>query len=123
VAQYHESAETLRAETREMHRALRSLIEELDAIDWYAQRIDASDDAELAAVLAHNRDEEKEHACMVLEWVRRHDAKFDELLRRYLFQSGAIEEIEETDGHAPRAADHGGTLGIGSLRAMDAEAG
>jgi len=60
VAQYHESAETLRAETREMHRALRSLIEELEAIDWYAQRIDASDDAELASVLAHNRDEEKE---------------------------------------------------------------
>jgi ferritin-like protein len=118
VAQYHESAETLRAETREMHRALRSLIEELEAIDWYAQRIDASDDAELASVLAHNRDEEKEHACMVLEWIRRNDPKFDELLRRYLFRSGAI---EEEDGQAMHAATHAGTLGIGSLRAGEAE--
>ena len=60
-----------------MHRAITSLMEELEAIDWYAQRIDASGDAELATVLAHNRDEEKEHACMVLEWIRRHDANFD----------------------------------------------
>jgi ferritin-like protein len=117
VPSYHESPEDLRAETREMHRALRSLIEELDAVDWYAQRIDASGDAELAAVLAHNRDEEKEHACMVLEWIRRHDAKFDELLRRYLFRSGAI-AVEEDETPAPRA----GTLGIGSLRAREAEA-
>ena len=123
MAQYHESADRLRAETREMHRALRSLIEELDAIDWYAQRVDASDDAELAAVLAHNRDEEKEHACMVLEWIRRRDAKFDELLRRYLFRSDpivAIEKGDETTAHAPA---NGGTLGIGSLRGADAEAG
>ena len=120
MAQYHESAESLSAETREMHRALRSLIEDLDAVDWYAQRIDASDDAELAAVLAHNRDEEKEHACMVLEWIRRHDAKFDEYLRQYLFRSGAIEEGESED--APRTAPDGGTLGIGSLRAESPEA-
>lgn len=61
ATQFHEAADTLRAETREMHRALRSLVEELDAVDWYAQRVDASADAELAAVLAHNRDEEKKH--------------------------------------------------------------
>jgi ferritin-like protein len=127
VAPYHESAETLRAETREMHRALRSLIEELDAVDWYAQRIDASDDAELAAVLAHNRDEEKEHACMVLEWIRRHDAKFDQFLRKFLFQSGPIERDEADAGDgALQASDadrrHGGTLRIGSLRAAEPEA-
>ena len=129
MAQYHESAETLRAETREMHRALRSLIEELDAVDWYAQRIDASDDAELAAVLAHNRDEEKEHACMVLEWIRRHDAKFDQFLRRFLFRSGPIERDEaEARGVTLAASDaepdreRDGTLRIGSLRGEGAEA-
>ena len=127
--QYHESADELRAETREMHRALRSLIEELDAVDWYAQRIDASDDAELAALLAHNRDEEKEHACMVLEWIRRHDAKFDQLLRKFLFQSGPIEREERDELAATLAAsdaqpDRGldGTLRIGSLRRAEAEA-
>ena len=123
MAPYHEAAETLRAETREMHRALRSLIEELDAVDWYAQRIDASGDADLAEVLAHNRDEEKEHACMVLEWIRRRDAKFDELLRRYLFRSEAVESLEEAEETAARATARGGTLGIGSLLAADAEAG
>jgi uncharacterized protein len=126
-AQFHESAETLRAETREMHRALRSLIEELDAVDWYAQRIDASDDPELAAVLAHNRDEEKEHACMVLEWIRRRDATFDRLLRKFLFQSGPITGEEEHAAlpetrDAMRGPIDGGTLQIGSLRTREAEA-
>jgi uncharacterized protein len=120
--QFHEAAEKLRAETREMHRALVSLIEELEAVDWYAQRVDASDDAELAAVLAHNRDEEKEHACMVLEWIRRRDAKFDELLRQYLFRSGAIEDDETDARDAESAPDLGGTLRIGSLRGGEAEA-
>jgi ferritin-like protein len=122
--QFHEPAEKLRAETREMHRALVSLIEELEAVDWYAQRVDASDDAELTAVLAHNRDEEKEHACMVLEWIRRRDAKFDEMLRRYLFRSGEIED-EATDASASRDAESApdfGTLRIGSLRGTEAEA-
>jgi ferritin-like protein len=119
VTEYHEPLELLRAETREMHRALRSLIEELEAIDWYAQRIDAGDDPELAAVLAHNRDEEKEHACMVLEWIRRHDARFDQLLRRFLFRSGAIAAEDEQE---PRATTHAGTLGIGSLRAEEMNA-
>ena len=92
---YHEPAELLSAETKDTHRALISLIEELEAIDWYSQRIDASDDSELMAVLAHNREEEKEHACMVLEWIRRHDAGFDALLHRYLFRSGAIAMEED----------------------------
>jgi ferritin-like protein len=120
---YHEAADTLRPATLEMHRALRSLIEELDAVDWYAQRIDASDDAELTAVLAHNRDEEKEHACMMLEWIRRHDAKFDEFLRKFLFSAGPIAKAEaEARPDADRPANGGGTLRIGSLRAAEAEA-
>jgi ferritin-like protein len=121
--QYHEAAETLRADTREMHRALRSLIEELDAVDWYAQRVDASDDAELAAVLAHNRGEEIEHACMVLEWIRRHDAVFDRFLRKFMFQSGPIaERADDAGAGAEPRTGYGGTLRIGSLRPAEAEA-
>ena len=121
--QLHEAAESLRTETREMHRAITSLMEELEAVDWYAQRIDASGDADLAAVLTHNMNEEKEHACMVLEWIRRRDAKFDEYLRRYLFRGGAIEDESdepEDAGDARAAATRGGTLRIGSLRAVEA---
>src|SRR5512145_3437934 len=86
----HEAAGALSAETIEMHRALTSLIEELEAIDWYAQRVDATGDEALRAVLAHNRDEEKEHAAMTLEWIRRRDPVFDRLLRRILFSPGPI---------------------------------
>jgi len=82
---YHEPIDQLTDETRDMHRALVSLMEELEAVDWYNQRVDACKDAELAGILAHNRDEEKEHAAMVLEWIRRHDARFDHELRDYLF--------------------------------------
>ena len=94
--QLHEPAESLRPETIEMHRAIASLIEELEAVDWYAQRVDASGDEALRAVLAHNRDEEKEHACMTLEWIRRQDPSFDKLLRAILFQSGPIAEQRES---------------------------
>jgi ferritin-like protein len=82
---YHEPIEQLSTETRDMHRAIISLMEELEAVDWYNQRVDACSDPELKAVLAHNRDEEKEHASMVLEWIRRHDTRFDNELRDYLF--------------------------------------
>lgn len=82
---YHEPVEELSDESRDMHRAIISLMEELEAIDWYQQRIDACRNKELAGILAHNRDEEKEHAAMVLEWIRRRDAKFDAELRDYLF--------------------------------------
>jgi len=108
----HESAEELSAETREMHRALASLIEELEAVDWYGQRIDATRDEELRRVLAHNRDEEKEHACMTLEWIRRRDPGLDELLRRFLFGSGPI--ASGSAGHGDGAGDRG--LDIGTLR-------
>ncbi|MGH7335051.1 MAG: encapsulin-associated ferritin-like protein, partial [Candidatus Rokuibacteriota bacterium] len=85
---YHE--DKLTDQTRDLHRALVSLQEELEAIDWYQQRVEAASDPELAEILKHNRDEEKEHAAMVLEWIRRHDATFDTVLREYLFKSGSI---------------------------------
>ncbi len=82
---YHEPLEELSAQTRDMHRAIVSLMEELEAVDWYNQRADACADPELKAILEHNRDEEKEHASMVLEWIRRRDPKFSAELKDYLF--------------------------------------
>lgn len=92
---YHEPYETLRPKTRDLHRAILSLMEELEAVDWYQQRIDATGDAELRSILEHNRDEEKEHAAMVLEWIRRHDRVFSQTLKTYLNTRGPIVEIEE----------------------------
>lgn len=82
---FHEPIDELRDVTRDMHRALVSLMEELEAVDWYNQRIDAAKDPVLRSILTHNRDEEKEHASMLLEWVRRSDGAFDKQLRNYLF--------------------------------------
>jgi ferritin-like protein len=87
---YHEPLEKLSLETMDMHRALQSLMEELEAVDWYNQRVDACTDPELKRILAHNRDEEKEHAAMVLEWIRRHDPKMDHELKENLFKTGPI---------------------------------
>jgi ferritin-like protein len=92
---YHESQDKLSKKTLEIHRALNSLIEELEAVDWYQQRVDATEDEELRDILAHNRDEEKEHAAMILEWIRRNDDAFSEELKTYLFTEGKITEIEE----------------------------
>ena len=117
-AALHEARETLRAATVDEHRAYRSLMEELEAIDWYTQRVDASSDEELKSVLAHNRDEEKEHAAMVLEWLRRRDPVLDRYLRAYLFTEAPIPEIEheiEEDVAADAPAGRGRGLGIGSL--------
>ena len=112
----HESADQLSAETQDLHRAIVSLMEELEAIDWYGQRVDATGDPELRAILVHNRGEEQEHAAMVLEWVRRHDAGFDRHLRAYLFTEGSITGREQatasqenSNGDRPRAS-------VGSLR-------
>ena len=122
----HEPEDRLTPETIDRHRALASIQEELEAVDWYAQRVDAATDADLAAVLAHNRDEEKEHAAMTIEWLRRHDPALDRHLRTYLFTSGSIIGIEteaESTGAstgAPSsgagAPDSSGSLGIGSLK-------
>ena len=92
---FHEREENLKAETRDMHRAIVSLMEELEAIDWYSQRVDATQDEELRDILRHNRDEEMEHAAMVLEWIRRRNPTFDGKLRPYLFTSGSIVERED----------------------------
>jgi ferritin-like protein len=92
---WHAPYELLKPETRDMNRAIHSLMEELEAIDWYNQRADVTDDDELRRILEHNRDEEKEHAAMVLEWIRRHDPKFEATLKTYLFTSGDITKIEE----------------------------
>ena len=87
---YHEPIEELSDETRDMHRAITSLMEEFEAVDWYTQRIDACKDDELRAILVHNRDEEKEHAAMVLEWIRRRDKVLDKELKDYLFTDKTI---------------------------------
>ncbi len=92
---YHEAITDLSDTTRDMHRAIVSLMEELEAVDWYNQRVDACKDKELRAILAHNRDEEKEHAAMVIEWIRRHDPKFDKQLRDYLFTDKPLVDLEE----------------------------
>lgn len=87
---YHEPLEKLSNDTMDMHRAIVSLMEELEAVDWYNQRVDACTDPDLKAILAHNRDEEKEHAAMMLEWIRRRDPKFDHELKDNLFTQGPI---------------------------------
>lgn len=115
-AGYHE--DELPERVKDHHRAIISLMEELEAVDWYDQRVAATSDAELAALLAHNRDEEKEHASMTLEWIRRHDPQFDEMLRTYLFTEGSILEIEEVGEPATPPVPEG-SLGIGSLKGMD----
>lgn len=87
---YHEDLKFLSEDTLDMHRAIVSLMEELEAVDWYNQRIDATHDEQLKKILIHNRDEEKEHAAMTLEWIRRKDKVFDEKLRESLFKEGEI---------------------------------
>ena len=89
---YHEEVTELSDETRDMHRAIVSLMEELEAIDWYNQRVNACKDNELRSILVHNRDEEKEHAAMVLEWIRRRDPKFSSELKDYLFTTKPISD-------------------------------
>ena len=111
----HEAAEKLQPATVDRHRALVSIQEELEAVDWYDQRVDATDDGALAEILAHNRDEEKEHAAMTLEWLRRHDPVLDRHLRTYLFKQGDVLALEE-QATSPSGEADDGTLGIGDLR-------
>ncbi len=118
---YHEPENKLRPETLDNHRALTSMQEELEAADWYDQRVDAATDPDLKQILAHNRDEEKEHFAMVLEWYRRRDATMGAHLKEYLFTSGSLiaREQANTGGGADTgdgAAAGPGSLGIGSLK-------
>ena len=114
----HEAEDRLSPATIDRHRAVVSIQEELEAVDWYDQRVDATGDAELASILAHNRDEEKEHAAMMLEWLRRHDPVLDRHLRTYLFTAEPVVEIEAAaeDASGSGAAIANGSFGIGSLR-------
>lgn len=93
---YHEKWDELPAEARDIHRALESLKEEIEAVDWYHQRVAVTDNEELRAVLAHNRDEEIEHAAMTLEWLRRNMDAWDHKLREYLFTEASIVETESS---------------------------
>ena len=117
----HEDAEKLGPVTTDQHRAIVSIMEELEAIDWYNQRAKATDDPQLRAILEHNRDEEKEHAAMVLEWLRRSDPTLSRHLNTYLFTEGSVTGIEAVAEHGAgadgdEAVSEDGSLGIGSLR-------
>jgi ferritin-like protein len=94
---FHEPPEELSEETRMYRRALHSVMEEMEAIDWYQQRIDATKNEQLRKILDHNREEEIEHACMTLEWMRRNMDGWDETMRTYLFTEGDITELEEEE--------------------------
>src|SRR3954454_4928837 len=124
----HESADVIGNDVVERHRAIVSIGEELEAVDWYDQRAAASSDASLRAVLEHNRDEEKEHAMMTLEWLRRHDPALDRHMRTYLFTDAPILEIEVTAEHSGDGGPDGSSptdvsLGIGDLRHLNASNG
>lgn len=130
---YHEPLEQVPEPTRDLHRAISSLMEELEAVDWYQQRAGATQDSELRAILEHNRDEETEHAMMVLEWIRRNNPVFEKNVKTYLSKTGPITELEaaategsesaeaaKPDAGAKRGSSttgrNDGSLGIGSLK-------
>ena len=119
-ANYHEPYELLSEGSKNMHRALVTVMEELEAIDWYQQRAEACSDEELKKILLHNKNEEIEHAMMSLEWIRRQNPVFSDQARTYLFSKGPITEIEKDaeqgGGRAGGGASSGGSLGIGSLK-------
>lgn len=110
---YHESREKLDEKTLNITRAITSLIEELEAIDWYNQRVQASENEELRDIMAHNRDEEIEHACMLLEWLRRNMDKWDEELGTYLFSEGPLGHTEAVSKNGEKKE---ASLNIGNLK-------
>jgi ferritin-like protein len=117
---YHEPVEVLSEVTRDMHRAIVSLKEELEAVDWYQQRAEACSDEELRGVLVHNKNEEIEHAMMNLEWIRRHSEVFDTNVKRYIGAKGPILAVERAEtlsnGADAASGSSSPSLGIGSLR-------
>jgi ferritin-like protein len=112
---YNEPLDLLSEETRNLHRAIVSLMEELEAIDWYTQRAEACSDPQLREVITHNKNEEIEHAMMALEWIRRHQGHFDAMMKKYLFTEQPITGIEGGAGKTI-SGTAGDTLGIGSLK-------
>jgi ferritin-like protein len=119
MSDYHEPASEMSNQARDYTRALNSLKEEIEAVDWYNQRADVTENPELKEILIHNRDEEMEHACMTLEWLRRNMPGWDEMMKTYLFTDGDITELEEheTSGGIKEDSDGNGTadLGIGKI--------
>ncbi len=114
---FHEPVSDISKETRNYIRALNSLREEIEAIDWYQQRLDATTNDELKAILAHNRDEEMEHACMALEWLRRNMPGWDDKLRTYLFTNEKITEIEdEEEGDSDESSKKIESLNLGKSK-------
>jgi uncharacterized protein len=119
MTDYHESWDALSESMRDRHRALASLREEIEAIDWYSQRIALCKDESLARLLTHNRDEEIEHAVMTLEWLRRVEPAWDEQLRRYLFTERPLPD-EHAGSDATSSAEPGGDLGLTRTRSAEA---
>ena len=117
---YSEPYEAIDEQTRNISRALTSLREELEAIDWYNQRVNTTTDQELKSIMAHNRDEEIEHAVMAMEWLRRNMAGFDEDMKTYLFTEGSLLEVEKqatsADGSAGTEGPKAGGMTIGNLK-------
>lgn len=116
MTQYHEPVEKLDEKALNISRALNSLKEEIEAVDWYNQRVVASNDADLKAIMSHNRDEEIEHACMTIEWLRRNMDKWDEELKTYLFTEGNITELEGQEKSEDGNESNGLKLSIGDLK-------
>ena len=113
MSDYHEPTEELSKQTRDFTRAIKSLMEELEAVDWYQQRVDVTTDEAIRKILAHNRDEEMEHACMLLEWLRRNMDGWDENLRTYLFTEGDITELEADVEAEDGESSDSGSEGLG----------
>ena len=116
---YHEPVELLSDGTKNLHRAIVSLKEELEAVDWYQQRAEACDDEELRAILIHNKNEEVEHAMMTLEWLRRRDAVFAANVATYVGSSGPITDAEkrlQAEAVANGESGPSASLGIGGLK-------
>jgi hypothetical protein len=116
----HESPDELSDETKNLHRAIVSLKEELEAVDWYQQRAEACSNDELKAVLTHNKNEEIEHAMMTLEWLRRNSSVFETNIKTYVNSVGPITEVEaQAVADAATSTPSGASsasLGIGSLK-------
>ncbi len=116
MSNYHEPENELSAEARNFSRALNSLKEEIEAVDWYHQRVVTTDNKDLANIMAHNRDEEIEHACMTIEWLRRNMPGWDEELKTYLFKEGDITGLEEGDDNGGASDSPKDDLGIGKIK-------
>jgi len=109
----HERREDLSNAVLDAHRAYQSLMEELEAVDWYSQRAEATDDEDLQKILLHNRDEELEHACMTLEWIRRTQDGWNDKMKTYLFKKKEIINLEEDHS---KKSDYNQSLNVGKIK-------